>query len=211
VPILVPMYVPSIHKPDETEDVYQFIAQHGFATLIGNFDNKPIASHIPMYVDQKEDGTYSLLSHIAKANIQRHCLDGEQDLLAIFMESHAYISSSWYDHINVPTWNYGSVHVYGKASIITGEKLYLSINKLVEQYEQKRRDRFHLSDMPKDMQAAHFNGLVGFEMSMDRIESAHKLSQNRKDKDYHNIIGQLEKQTDQKSQQIAQKMKTLRS
>ena len=44
--------------------------------------------------------------------------------MIIFPGPHAYVSSSWYDHENVPTWNYIAVHVYGKIKIIEGEQLY---------------------------------------------------------------------------------------
>ena len=35
----------------------------------------------------------------------------------MFQGPHSYISSSWYENEEVPTWNYQAVHIYGKASI----------------------------------------------------------------------------------------------
>ena len=205
------MYVPSIHKPQDQIDVYEYIRSNGFATLIGEKDGRQLATHIPMFLDQSEEGDYHLLSHIAVANEQKVCFDGKQELLAIFMEQHAYISSSWYDHVNVPTWNYVAVHAYGSAIIMKGEELVASMQKLVHQYEDGRSGRFQMSDMPENMLQAHLNGVVGFSMKIERIESSYKLSQNRNDRDYKNVIDQLEKNDDSGDRAIAKQMKKLRS
>lgn len=205
------MYVPRIHKQEDDEEVYKYIRKNGFATLVSQLDQRLIASHVPMYLNESEERGFSLFSHIALGNEQKKCLDGEQQMLAIFMNTHAYVSSSWYNHINVPTWNYVAVHIYGRATILEGDALFDSINKLVDQYEEGRAGRFHISDMPTDMQQAHFKGLVGFEMSIDKIEPAFKLSQNRNDNDYHNVINQLEQEKEKGSAEIANEMKKLRS
>ncbi len=204
------MYVPSIHNGKDQEQVYDYIRHHGFATLVSQHEGRHIATHIPMYLNEGAQGNYTLLSHIAIANEQKHSFDEKQELLAIFMEQHAYISSSWYSHLNVPTWNYVSVHVYGTARVISGNELRESIEKLVDQYERGRPDRFKVDDMPHDMKEAHFKGLVGFEMKISKIESSYKLSQNRNDKDHANVISQLEKEENSGSIGIAKAMKELR-
>ncbi len=126
------------------------------------------------------------------------------------MQSHAYISSSWYDHVNVPTWNYIAVHIYGKAEKIEGEELINSISDLVDQYEEGRKGRFRLSQFSESERRAHLNGLVGFRMSIDRVEAAFKLSQNRKENDYQEIIRQLQESGIQLDQSIAEEMKKLK-
>ena len=85
-----------------------------------------------------------------------------------------------------------------------------SIEKLVDQYERGRPDRFKVDDMPHDMKEAHFKGLVGFEMKISKIESSYKLSQNRNDKDHANVISQLEKEENSGSIGIAKAMNELR-
>lgn len=205
------MYIPSIHKPDDTTDVYDYIRANGFATLVSEHEGRHMATHIPMMLQQDEQGAYNLLSHIAVANEQKVCFDGQKELLAIFMEQHAYVSSSWYNHVNVPTWNYVAVHAYGPAKIIKGEELYQSMQQLVHKYEDGRPERFEMTDMPEKMMEAHLNGVVGFSIKIERIESSYKLSQNRNDEDYKNVIKQLEKKQDKGSQDIAQQMKKLRS
>jgi transcriptional regulator len=52
------------------------------------------------------------------------------EVLVIFNGPHTYISSSWYDHENVPTWNYIAVHVYGTVKLIEGESLRHSLSTI---------------------------------------------------------------------------------
>lgn len=201
------MYVPSMFSAKSLKDVEAYMKKNSFATLISQgAGGRPIGTHIPLqYVEKR--GKEFLYGHIAKANQQKLSFDEDQNLLAIFMETHAYISSSWYDHINVPTWNYIAVHVYGKARIITGKELYESIDNLVNEYESDRPNRFHLTDFDEEQLDAHLNGLVGFEMSVDQVEASYKLSQNRKDEDYFEIVKQLEATGDALSIHIADEMK----
>jgi len=49
-------------------------------------------------------------------------------------------------------------------------------------------------------------GIVGFEISVDEIQAAYKLSQNRDEKSYQQVIGQLE-QGDEAARGVAGEMK----
>ena len=203
------MYVPRIHRPEAQEAIFDHIKKNGFGTVIGQKEGKQIAVHVPLLV-KEIDGKRVLTSHVAVANEIKSCFDGKQELLAIIMQQHAYVSSSWYSHVNVPTWNYIAVHIYGTAHVMTGEELYSSLDSLVEKYEQGRSDRFFVNQMGDKMFQAHIRGLVGFRLNINRIEAAYKLSQNRNDKDYKNIILELEKERHSLSTEVASEMKKLR-
>ena len=168
-----------------------------------------LASHIPLLLEKSEQSNY-LTGHVSKANEIIDQLNDGQEVLAMFMEHHAYVSSSWYDHINVPTWNYIAVHIYGTATLLTGDDLYDSIENMVNKYESGRKDRFHLKDFGPGELNAHLNGLVGFRISIDRVEAAYKLSQNRKDHNYKEIISQLRLGGTDLELAIAQEMEELR-
>jgi transcriptional regulator len=198
-------------KITDTEIVEAHIKKNSFATLVSHCNESGLtATHIPLHF-QHLKGISSLTGHISIANGQKEALQKSQEVMAIFMQDHAYISSSWYDHVNVPTWNYIAVHVYGKCRILEGRELYESINQMVNHYEEGRKGRFHLHQFEEKELQAHLNGVVGFEMSMDRIEAAFKLSQNRKDQDYQEIIRQLENTKDPLQSHIANEMRKLRS
>jgi transcriptional regulator len=128
-------------------------------------------------------------------------------VLAIFNGPHTYISSSWYDHENVPTWNYIAVHVYGTAKLLEGEALFNSIKELTAKYEQYSERPVSVETMNREYLEREMRGLVGFEITIDRIEAAYKLSQNRDKKNHDAIISQLEKRNDAQSLGIAEAMK----
>ena len=112
------MYIPAIYKNENQEEIEQFIHENGFAILVNQTHDKPWATHIPLELDHDNDGNTILVGHISKENPQGESFKTNTDVLAIFTGPHAYISSSWYDHENVPTWNYTAVHVYGNVTIL---------------------------------------------------------------------------------------------
>jgi len=141
-------------------------------------------------VEIKEDKIY-LSGHVAKANELTTAITNSLAVTVVFREPHAYISSSWYDHVNVPTWNYIAVHMKGQFRLLEGESLIASISKMVEHYEAGRPERFEMEHMSSEYFAAHLQGLTGFEIEVVGIEANYKLSQNRNDKNYQEVVKQL--------------------
>ena len=117
------MYTPKQFQEKDREVMLQLIQQQSFALLVTtNTEGVPIATHIPIELQTSPDGVTHLIGHVGKANPQAKLFGTNQQALAVFSGPHAYISSSWYDHINVPTWNYVSVHVYGRTRVLTEEE-----------------------------------------------------------------------------------------
>lgn len=203
------MYVPKTFQAPSISHVRAFVEKNGFATLVSAHSSQLLATHTPLMIETKGDEEY-LIGHIARANQQHQAFGLDSPLLAIFMEQHSYISSSWYDHINVPTWNYIAVHIEGTTTIIEGDELQESLSNLVSKYEAKDGSGFHINDMPPKMLEREMKGIVGFRMRIDKITASYKLSQNRHDKDYENIIVKLKEQGDNFALQIAADMAELR-
>jgi transcriptional regulator len=126
--------------------------------------------------------------------------------LAFFSGPHSYISSSWYNHENVPNWNYIAVHVYGKNKIIEGEAVIASLKKLVDKYEGKSENPIRVEDLSQKTMM-QTRGIVAFEIEITEIQATKKLSQNRDDFNYKNIISELEKTGENQSVTIANEMK----
>jgi transcriptional regulator len=197
------MYIPNKYIVKDPSLIQQYISENPFGTLINHNGEKSIATHtIFRLIDNK------LYSHISIANEQKEGLVN-QELLAIFMQKHAYISSSWYDHINVPTWNYIAVHVYGKARILNKSETLDLLNDLTAHYETGRENAFHIDKMSQQSLDSHLKGLIAFEMSMDKIEATWKLSQNRDEKNLKQIIQKLKEESDPLSYAIAEEMEKL--
>ena len=204
------MYIPKFFKVDDIEKAKAFIHENGFGILINQVDGKPWATHIPLFIETSSNNESILFGHISKANNQWKAFQEDQEVLVIFQGSHAYVSSSWYDHENVPTWNYTAVHVYGKIKITDTETLYKQLSKLVDKYETGNENPVSVSKMSASMVENQMNAIVGFEIHITEIQAAEKFSQNRDQKNYTNIIAELEKKGDLESLTVATAMKQLK-
>ena len=200
------MYIPEIYKNENQEEIQNFLHQNGFAILVNQTNGKLWATHIPLVLETNEKGKQILVGHLSKLNPQGESFKTNDDVLAIFSGAHTYISSSWYDHENVPTWNYLAVHVYGKVTILNYEETVNSLKKLVDKYEVISENPVRVEDLSeKTMREAI--GIIGFTIEITSIEAVKKLSQNRDDKNYQNIIQELEKTKDSQAIAVAEEMK----
>ena len=112
------MYIPNLYKNKNVEEINDFIQKNSSGILVNRVDGKPWATHIPLELDTNENGKQVLYGHISKENPQWQNFASDRPVLAIFSGPHSYISPSWYDHENVPTWNYTAEHIYGTIKII---------------------------------------------------------------------------------------------
>lgn len=202
------MYSPPYFKNDNIQEVRDFMDKNSFGILVSQASGKLWGTHIPLELDKNEYGKDVLVGHISRGNPQWENFIDNTQILAIFSGSHSYISSSWYDHENVPTWNYIAVHVYGRIKIIERERLLNALKKLVDKYESNSVNPVSVNNMSEKFLNKEIKGIVGFEIEIEEIQSAYKLSQNRDDKNHTNIIRELEKQGDPASLAIAKEMKT---
>lgn len=198
------MYIAKTNRNENQEELLEFIRQNGFGILISQVDGKPWATHIPLYLSS--DGN-KLTGHISRGNSQWKSWSDTTEVLAIFQGPHTYISSSWYDHENVPTWNYIAVHVYGSIRLIEGEELVSSLKHLVNKYEKASEHPVIVEGMSEKFFTNEVRGIVAFEINVAKVEAAYKLSQNRDEKNHNHIISELEKRGDENSVGIANAMR----
>ena len=199
------MYIPELYKNENQDDIQNFIHQNGFGILVNQTDGKLWATHIPLLLEEK-NGKQILVGHLSRENPQAASIQTNNDVLAIFSGAHSYISSSWYDHENVPTWNYLAVHIYGKVQLHSLEETIDALKKLVNKYEAKSEKPIRVENLSKKTMLQE-KGIVSFEIEISAIEAMKKLSQNRDDKNYQNIISKLENSDDFQSIEVAQEMK----
>lgn len=201
------MYTPKLYQDNDPASIHKFIHENGFGILVSTVDGQFWATHIPMVLSK--DGT-KLVGHISRGNKQWKDVEGFKNVLAIFNGPHTYVSSSWYDHENVPTWNYLAVHVYGNIRIIEGDELLAALTELTDKYETDSVNPVSVKTMSKEYVNREIKGVTGFEIAIERFEATRKLSQNRDDKNHQAVIEQLEKKHDQGAREIAALMKTNR-
>ncbi|MHA6164663.1 FMN-binding negative transcriptional regulator [Bacillus mojavensis] len=199
------MYIPKYYKVTNVDDIWDFVQNNSFGTIVTTALGKPIATHLPLQL-MKEGDTYYITGHIAYGNPQWRTFEACEDVLVMFQGPHAYISSSWYEKENVPTWNYQAVHVYGTASILNEEELKHDLTMLLQKYEKHRKNPVLWDKLSPQLLESQLKGIVGFKMKVGEIQASYKLSQNRNEKDYMNIIDQLRNEGDSNSKQMAELM-----
>jgi transcriptional regulator len=199
------MYTPDLYKNEDPESIRTFLKENSFGILINQTNGKLCATHIPIELEINADGKEILQGHISKLNPQAEGFGEIDQVLAIFSGPHSYISSSWYDHENVPTWNYLAVHVYGRIKIVDETVAIESLKKLVDKYEVNSECPVRVEDLSaKTMREV--KGIIAFEIEIDEIQATKKLSQNRDAKNYTNIITELEKTKNPQSIALAKEM-----
>lgn len=204
------MFIPKLYRNENIEEIRDFIEQNSFAILVSQLNQQLWATHIPIELVKNENGSFFLQGHISKANPQWQNFKDESQVLVIFNGPHAYISSSWYNHENVPTWNYIAVHIYGKIKLLEGEALLVHLHQLMDKYEKSSVNTKKFSALSDDFLKRELKGLVGFEIEIQEIQAANKLSQNRNDTDYTSIIHELEQRNDGFDKEVSNEMKKAR-
>ncbi|MEB0249796.1 MULTISPECIES: FMN-binding negative transcriptional regulator [unclassified Mucilaginibacter] len=199
------MYTPKHFQLPDHQEAVSFMQKYSFATIITVMNGVPEATHLPFIVEQRGDEIV-LISHFAKANPQVASVFNETSLV-IFTEPHAYISPTNYEkEQNVPTWNYLSVHAYGKATIIEDKKdIAALLEKMIGFYEAGYRKQW--DNLPDDYKSKMMNGITAFEMIVTDLQGKKKLSQLRTELERENIIESLSKSTDSAEREIANYMK----
>jgi transcriptional regulator len=203
------MHIIKFFREENREKILDFLHQNDFATLVAYDGEKPVASHLLMEI--VEDSENLLVNgHMSRANPLWKLFEKNPEVLVIFQGPHTYISPTWYNHLNVPTWNYQAVHVYGKPRMITDKsESYGILKRLIDRYEAN--SSYKLETLPQDFVAKEMRGIAAFQIEVTKIEANFKLSQNRDDENYQNVILHLEEREDTVSHQVAEAMRKNRS
>ena len=199
------MYSPKHYREEDHAKILELMKQNEFATVVAYDGRRPIASHLLTEVRATGEDIH-ITGHMSKANPLWRAFERDHEVLTIYQGPHAFISASWYDHVNVPTWNYLSAHAYGRPRLITDfEEAYGVLKRLIDRHEAGTP--YRLEALPNDFLVSHVKGIMAFELQVTRLEAAFKLSQNRDDANYRNVIIELEKREDGASHQVAEAMR----
>jgi len=177
------VYLPNAFKEERVSVLHDAIRRASLATLVSLTGEGLIASHVPLLIDPEPAPYGTLLGHLARANPQARGAIG--DALAIFLGPDGYITPSWYATKRatgkvVPTWNYVAVHAYGPLEFIDDPvHARQHITQLTNRHEQGRATPWAPSDAPEDFVASQVRRIIGFRLTIKRLEGKWKMSQNR--------------------------------
>ncbi len=191
------MYVPAAFRVDDAEKITQFINDHSFATVVTQVDGFPFASHVPLLWERDHGEHGTLVGHLARPNPQWQAADGcaaGVPALAIFSGPHTYISPTWYGEPNtVPTWNYIAVHASGKLKLIEdADRLLQLLTRTVDIYESSQPQPWKIENQDPAFIAKLLDGIVGFEIAIEKLEGKWKLNQNQTTVRRERVIAMLE-------------------
>lgn len=204
------IYVPKFFDTQELKEILPIIESYPFATVISTDQNsEPFFSHIPLLVNASNGNSFSLLGHVSKNNPQANHFKSSPKAHIIINGPHTYITPRWYKSgRDVPTWNYVAIHISGNVRIIDdAEGLIGILSSLSKKFESGSENPWSF-ELPEDLHDSKklTQAIVGFEISVTKIEPKFKLSQNRGEQDRKGVIQGLSSRTDDMSKEIMKLM-----
>ena len=191
------MYNYPHYKEHDREKVIAFMRNHPFVTLIGSDKNGRIeATQIPVLVEEK-DGKLFIYGHMARKSDHHQAFEENPNVLALFTGPHTYVSGTWYtgNPRQASTWNYIAIHARGQIKFLDETSLIELLKKLSLHFENNNTESSTVYDnLPLDYKEKLIKAILAFEIEVTEMENVHKLSQNRDEKSYDNIVQQLKKQ-----------------
>ena len=203
------MYIPQHFLGGEAEG-REIMTAHSWALLTtADAEGAPFCTHLAMQWEDDGSPQGSLIGHMARANQHWTLFSRGTPSLALFWGPHAYVSPTWYTPgPKVPTWNYVTVHAYGRPEIVEATPAVLMVlTRLAAQFEGTGAEAWGLGRLPPGNAAAQSQNIVAFRMKLERVETKLKLSQNRELEDRHRVIAKLKASDSQDAQATAQWMK----
>ena len=190
------MYSLPYFKEGDQEVVLEFMRKHPFVFLTGvNEENKPVATQVPVFIDER-DGKLFLTGHTMRSNDHHKAFEKNPNVLAVFASPHVYVSATWYDDPRqASTWNYMSVHAKGTIKFGNKEDLIAILKRLTLHYENNNpASTTVFNNLTSEYTEPLLKAIVAFEVEVISIDNVFKLSQNRNEKSFQNIMDKLNEQ-----------------
>jgi transcriptional regulator len=188
------MYQLPVFREDRVEVQHELIRAHPLGLLISAGPSGLMANPLPFLIDADNSEHGTLRMHMARANPQWRELETVEECLVVFQGPQDYVTPSWYATKRetgkvVPTWNYATVHAWGRPLIINDAAwLRRQLDDLTLSREGVRPAPWRVDDAPPDFVAAQIEGIVGVEIPILRIEGKWKMSQNRPEADRAGVL-----------------------
>ncbi len=177
-------YVPSSMPQPGDEMILEVIRRSPLMSVISVSGSNVLSSHVPAEVHRTGPSleSVSINFHLAKSNPHWQALHASPRVLLIFRGPDSYVSPRWYDHQNVPTWDYAIVQIHGDAvpfndEAATAEHLYALIQQMEPGLEVDR-----------DFAMQYVTDVRAFAVTNLRVEPLFKLSQDKSDASIEGVI-----------------------
>ncbi len=181
------------------------IAARGLAMIVGATPAGPRVAHTPVLLDGGR-----MRFHLSAANALCASFRDGGSALAVVNGPDAYVSPDWYEaRDQVPTWNYVSAEAQGAVRVLDRGETIALLDDLSACFEARLAPKPAWTREKLSTEAFErlLAGIVGFEMRIERLEGAAKLSQNKPPEVIERVARQLERLEDPGSREIAALMK----
>src|SRR5687767_5478600 len=129
------MYSLPYFKESDPQEVLDFMRRHPFAMLMGCVQNRPVATQVPLLIEEKEN-KITLRGHIMRQTDHHKAFVANNQALCVFTGAHSYVSASWYqDQQTASTWNYMSVHARGRLRFLEQDQLMQVLEQTTALFE----------------------------------------------------------------------------
>jgi len=205
------MYTPALFKVEDVAEAHALMRARPFATLVTTGSDGLQATHLPTVLKVDAASPLGRIEcHVARPNPQWRTFAPDAEALMIFQGPEAYIRPGWYpakaEHGKVvPTWNYAAVHAYGTLEAVEDKAWLLAhVSELSDQQEAPYSLPWATADAPASFLDALARGIVGFRLTITRLEAKMKMSQNREDRDRVGVVQGLAGRAQGDDAQIAE-------
>jgi len=202
------MYTPPIFRDEDRQGLFATIRAARLANFVTATADGPMATPLPLFLDETEGEHGVIYGHLARANPQAHAA-AIGDGLAIFMGPDAYVTPSWYATKQetgkvVPTWNYVAVQAAGPVEFFDDPgRLLDAVRRLTDLHEADRQLPWGVSDAPPAFVDAQLRGIVGLRMPVTRLFGKRKMSQNRPEADRSGVVEGLARSARASDREVA--------
>lgn len=190
------MYHFSYFKEKNKQVLLDFMEDNPFAFLTGSYlSGQQVATQIPILFEER-DGELFLKGHLMRNTDHHKAFVENPNALVVFTGPSTYVSASWYSNPQIgSTWNYMSIHISGQMNFMTADELVEFMRMFTLKFEKGNTGSLTVYDnLPDKFLSKMMPAIVGFEIKAEKIDNVFKLSQNRDEQSYLNIISKLEEQ-----------------
>jgi transcriptional regulator len=195
------MYVPPHFRSDDHAVALELMRDHPFAVLVAATGAGEVEiSHLPILAAADGDAL-ELRGHVARANPMARLIEGASAAspvraTVVFSGPQAYVSPDWYETENqVPTWNYLAVHAGGILTPVADgpavDRVLADLSAAHEAGLAPKRPWTMDKMVPGTVERMR-KGITAFTLTVDRLETKAKLSQNKRAPDLGGVVAALE-------------------
>lgn len=192
------------YEEQPISNVIDFLHDHSFGTLIFVKDGQNYATHAIFVVNKLggEDNA-KVYCHPSYDNPIVNEINNGLEVMCLFQGPSCYISPKWNNEI-IPSWNYKTVHLKGSIRRLEKDELEIALTSIINKYEGTIINKSALEkDNSINITQLNKVQIAVFEIEISDCKKAFKLSQDKEEKEYLNIIRELKKQDDFNSMLIA--------